>query len=246
MYFSIFHRLPLVGGHTGYPPWQYRAIDHEIRRLPDPAAIRALRDLTGLRYVVVRGHRLGEAELRQWREAASAGPGVRLVAAAGTDLLLEVTVAARRPWASYLAEGRRDSSRTALGTPLAPLDASRARGAVVGPVEMAVRAGRRARLVARADNRGMQDWPALLAPGADERHSVRISLVGRAVDGSSRMDESSMPLPRDVAAGDAVTFAVDVPGFATPGTYLLDMRIVQVGDPPLPGIRPWRTRVVVR
>jgi hypothetical protein len=78
MYRGIFHRRPLVNGYGGYWPAGFRDRMVLASRLPDPAALAALRQQTGLTTVVVITRDLPPAELETWRQTLAAGsPGLR-------------------------------------------------------------------------------------------------------------------------------------------------------------------------
>jgi hypothetical protein len=51
---AMRHRLPLVSGHTGYLPPHRPLVDAAARRLPDPAALQELVDMTGVRWILLR------------------------------------------------------------------------------------------------------------------------------------------------------------------------------------------------
>jgi hypothetical protein len=78
MYRGIFHRRPLVNGYGGYWPAGFRERMVLASRLPDPAALAALREQTGLTTVVVITRDLPPAELAAWRRTLAEGsPGLR-------------------------------------------------------------------------------------------------------------------------------------------------------------------------
>ena len=61
---SIWHRQPLITGHTGYSPPQSLATLEQVRALPDEAALRRLMAQTGLRWILLRP-RAGMGPLKQ-------------------------------------------------------------------------------------------------------------------------------------------------------------------------------------
>ena len=78
MYRGIFHRRPLVNGYGGYWPAGFRERMVLASRLPDPAALAALREQTGLTTVVVITRDMPPAELAAWqRTLAEGSPGLR-------------------------------------------------------------------------------------------------------------------------------------------------------------------------
>ena len=117
VYRSIFHRRRILNGYNGYWPAGFPERMALARRLPDPAALAALRDGTGVELVLVHVKRFGMAERDGCRLAAhyvpggrhcsaavgapyrktwvalaraGGGPGLTLVARAGPDLLFRL------------------------------------------------------------------------------------------------------------------------------------------------------------
>lgn len=125
----LYHGLPLLSGHTGFPPWQYRAMGPEFARLPVRDAIQTLVDLTGLSWILVRRDRVPAPYFATWQSFAKASDAVHIEPAGGDDLLLGVLLRQRRGWETALAEDRRPDA-TALGTSLAVLDDDAVRGRV--------------------------------------------------------------------------------------------------------------------
>jgi hypothetical protein len=70
MYFSTYHWLPTLNGHTGYPPASYALIEGQAAKLPDPSALQVLVDCTGLRWILVHG--LSPKQTRTWEAANGA------------------------------------------------------------------------------------------------------------------------------------------------------------------------------
>jgi hypothetical protein len=78
MYRAIFHRRPLLNGYGGYWPDGFAGRMELAARLPDRAALTALRQQTGLTTVVVNPAGLSLAELGAWRWLFKHGaPGLR-------------------------------------------------------------------------------------------------------------------------------------------------------------------------
>ena len=78
MYRAIFHRRALLNGYGGYWPAGFVERMELASRLPDPTALTALRQQTGLATIVVNTQDLGPADLAAWRRAiANGAPGVR-------------------------------------------------------------------------------------------------------------------------------------------------------------------------
>jgi hypothetical protein len=96
MYFSTYHWLPLLNGHTGYPPPSYAVVEELGARLPATDALRELVDCAGLRWVLAHG--LPPATAALWQ----AQGGLRLretfpPVVEGSSRLYEVVLAPRPP-----------------------------------------------------------------------------------------------------------------------------------------------------
>ena len=93
VYRSIFHRRPLLNGYSGYWPAGFRERMALADRLPDPAALEALRRETGLRQILVHSAACTAEQREEWNRVAtgSAGSvGLALAAQRGSDLLFDV------------------------------------------------------------------------------------------------------------------------------------------------------------
>jgi hypothetical protein len=74
MYRAIFHRRPLVNGYGGYWPDGFLERMRLAAELPDPAALAALRQQTGLATLVVNMQSLNATKQAAWRRALAEGP----------------------------------------------------------------------------------------------------------------------------------------------------------------------------
>ncbi len=79
LYYSTGHWHPLVNGYGAYLPPLYLYLQRELQRLPDPAAVDALREI-GVRYVVAHGG-----------PALDGAGGLAQVAAFGDDVVYQVS-----------------------------------------------------------------------------------------------------------------------------------------------------------
>ncbi|MGH7895923.1 MAG: hypothetical protein ACREQL_14720, partial [Candidatus Binatia bacterium] len=78
---STHHWRPLLNGYASYYPAAFRTRMELARRLPDPDALRALRETIGLAHLVVNLAGFPPAERAAWTQAAlRAGSGLRPVA----------------------------------------------------------------------------------------------------------------------------------------------------------------------
>ncbi len=92
MFESTAHWRPLVNGYGGYHPAGFRETLALATRLPDPAALAALRARTGVGLVLLRGESATPEQRAAFERIAEAGeaPGFRLLVRDGPDLLFEV------------------------------------------------------------------------------------------------------------------------------------------------------------
>jgi hypothetical protein len=92
MYRSIYHWRPLLNGYDGYWPAGFPERMALARRLPEPEALRALRQETGLDMILVDTAALNREKRAQWQAVAAQGgtTDLRLVAEDGGDLLFAV------------------------------------------------------------------------------------------------------------------------------------------------------------
>lgn len=91
MYRSIFHRRPILNGYCSYWPAGFMERVVLANRLPDRAALAALRAETGLSTVVVHLGLLRDAQQTPWRTLADAQDAdFRLTGRVGDDLVFAV------------------------------------------------------------------------------------------------------------------------------------------------------------
>jgi hypothetical protein len=91
MYRSVFHWRPILNGYLSFWPASFPGRMALAQRLPDPAALAALRDETGLTAVLVHTAELTPDELRPWLTALEGGrPDLRPAGVDGGDLLFLV------------------------------------------------------------------------------------------------------------------------------------------------------------
>src|SRR5262245_33751889 len=104
MYRSIFHRRPVLNGYSGYWPAAFPERMALVRRLPDPDALAALHDQTGLETILVQTALFGAVERELCATLARAGK---------TALRCREDVGApeRSAWLELAARGGRDDIR---------------------------------------------------------------------------------------------------------------------------------------
>jgi hypothetical protein len=247
---SLAHRLPLVMGHSGYPPLHRGVLLETMRRFPSPDALDELVDLTHVRWLLLR-------PADYWSDASAparvlALPGVERVLERDGWVLARVgRPMRRREWYEAIAAGYRPG-RTVLGTPLVPL----ADGEAVGVVEAAqpppdvARAGTVVLLDVRIRNGGPRPWPVVVPPSAPTAHTVRALARWTRVGGGRAEPAPSVEpvrLRRDVPAGDMLGQVIPVRTPGEPGTYDLVVGLEQEGGATFAaaGNVPLRARLTV-
>jgi hypothetical protein len=104
---SLRHGLPLVNGFTGHLPPHFLVINNRVGRLPDPAAIRDLVDLTHLRWVVLRPARDWKSRTERERLRAAFVAEGATVSEVGDLTLLRLDRTPEHPaWFAEVAAGR--------------------------------------------------------------------------------------------------------------------------------------------
>lgn len=247
MYASIFHWQPLVNGHTGFPPWWWApTVTKTLGALPDATALQRIVDLTGVRRILVRREHVAQREMARWEVLSTRLRGVHRRSGEGEDLLLEVDLPPRRPWAAALARGAPEPGHTALGTSLAPLAEDAAHGRVRWrrPPRTAVAGGALA-LGAEVENLGAVDWPALLRPEAPLDGLVVLVPTWHAQDGTAEQTLPPLRLPLDVIPGETVEVKVSLPVPTRAGVYALTLALKQVGGAPFGDSEPARAVIAV-
>jgi hypothetical protein len=232
MYYSTYHWLPILVGHTGYYPPYYRAFLRPLlSQLPQPAALSLVVRCTGLRWVVIP--ETPWSRPAAWRSA----PGVRLRKPFGTDLLFEVEHPATDGCPKRLLSR---ATTTLEGTPLGePL-------ALAGTLDVAgvggdLTVGGESPVTISLHNASATTWPctAVLPEG-------RVELEMRWMHTGDRFPQPPQPLlvPHDVTPGATVTFGAWLvhPGFA--GTHRLRI-VARRGDAPAGPALVWETDVRV-
>lgn len=234
---SLHHRRPLVNGYSGYAPQIYPLVLNLAAQLPDTAALDVLRQLTGLRWLIVHLAKLTPAERARWEGARDLVPAARL----GEDLVFPID-SAPLDWRDRYQ--RPPAETTLAGTPLEPVDGL-AELSLAAPDD--VRAGESAFVEAAVRNAGTQVWPSL-SPHPQQRVAVvwrwesaeRSALAaGPRIGPASLLGwETVNPLrtmpppvasiiPRDLSAGEAIKVSAVITSPKAPGAYDLVAEVVQ-------------------
>ena len=212
---SLFHRLPLVNGYSGYQPASYPVVVGLAAELPGTDALHTLAAMTGLRWLLVHLATLPPGQRIAWEGPAGGEAPHRF----GDDLLFEVA----EPGADWQERMRHPIEDTTLGgTPLAPLPVRRA--TIVATIPTRVAPGIWLPIAVITQNTGDRAWPAL-ASDVPNRVSLAIRWAGTERD-------RSVLLPEDVAPGGTTTATAWLPMPATEGVHALEIRLIQSGVGP--------------
>jgi hypothetical protein len=219
------HWLPSIDGYSAYPPPTRNLLRRIAMALPDPSALQRLVDLAGVRFIAVHVDEMDPAGRRAWQ---SAPPGLVEVGRWGEDRLYRVALEPQEDLRARL----RSRTETLDGARLAPLgDACPGRlGAVVIANDKRLRPATRYEVAALVENLGQDIWPGF---SMYPRHLVALRATTRRDDGDR--DEpvavATFPLWHDVAPGPGLHLGIDVTTPKTPGDYVLELSLVQEGEP---------------
>ena len=220
MVLSTHHWRPLIDGYSAYPPLTRRFLLRSVVELPAEPALQELVDHVDLRWILVH---LGPmtAEMRaSWLRSPL--PGLKLVERWGDDLLYEVTLDVARDRRALL----RRTDRTFGGFPQQALGAAcpgRIEAELVDPQPLPTRQPIATRL--RITNDGPDPLPGF---GLYPRHLVQLRSTVRR-DGVRLGTPATVPFWADVPAGEVVITGADLPGVQKPGTYEVELELVQDG-----------------
>jgi len=247
---SFRHWLPLLTGHSAYPPAHRRLLDALLEALPRRRALDELVDLTGVRWLLLRPKDYWARPAV--RDAILRLPRLSIVFTHEGWTLARIDRVSRHPeWIAALADGPQPGC-TLLGTPLAALADADAVAVVdvAGAPPAVVRGGAVVPLRVRVTNAGGRTWPVLAPPGAAGApvvHSVvRWRPIASGGDAAGRR-ERAFALRRDVLPGETLAETTRVAAPQTPGEYDLEIVVVQDGAARFdgPGNVPARMRIRV-
>jgi hypothetical protein len=242
---ATWHELPLVTGHTGYPPPQRTLIDSTILRLPAPDALQDLVDMTHLRWILLRPNKDWASPVRRqfMLRRLQRIPGVGPVLPVQSWTLIGVDLPSRHAaWFDAIASGG-GRDRTILGAPLRALDPARSASRIsldlpeaAPPGRLQVEAGESMPIGFRVENLGGETWP--VAGGSRELvpWSVELSATWRAIDraGETALRAVPIALPRDVPPAESVRVHAVLTAPSEPGRFVLGLKLQQVGEQPFP------------
>lgn len=222
MVLSTYHWRPMIDGYSAYPPLTLRFLLRFVVQLPDGKALQELVDHVDVRWILVHLDRMPIGMRMAWE--LSPPPGLEPVRRWGDDLLFAVKLGVVRDRRALLLRTDRtfgDVPQTRLGD------------ACPGSIE--ARAGGPAHTVAtrrplavkvRIVNDGAAALPGF---GLYPRHLVQLRSTMRR-DGLRIGIPATVPLWADVPAQTSVETGVQLPALPSPGTYQLDLELVQDGE----------------
>ncbi len=228
---SFRHWLPLLTGHSGYPPPHRQMLDDALAMLPDAGAMRDLVDLTGVRWLLLRPPDYWAAPAV--REGLLRADGVETVGTWNGWTLARVDWTSRRPeWIAALAAGPRPG-HTLLGTPLAELPGPTLRGRIVasGTMPRTVLPGVRFSTPLLVTNEGPAAWPVSIPPGVPDDHTVRAVVRWQPETPDAAAWSEEVRLRRDVLPGETIAQALPLVAPRVPGPYDVDIWLEQKGGP---------------
>lgn len=228
MSWSAVHWQPLVNGYTAYEPPVAPLLRGIAVRLPQPAALQALVDVTGARWLVLRRGSLTGAQAVLW-PPGTVPPGLRLEVAFDGDELYAITVPPRHDWSPLVQAHAGGSATTFAGTPKTPLAPGCRRGRIVAvllpplvyPLPVALPAA------VRFVNEGDCIWP-----GIDVRADGLVVLRHRwrGPDGAQTRWSPPTRLVGDVPPGAVVDDVMAIAPPDTPvGRWTCEVELTQVG-----------------
>ncbi len=223
---STRHFLPLLNGYTGHPPPGSHLIATLAQRLPDRAAFAALCAIAPPRWIVVHGGLLHADDAAAWGRAAD-DLGLLPAATFGHDTVYDAGPACARVDPLTTAATGSDGTRTFGGVPLAALEASTVAGSVAGSPPERIAAGTFLWLWVEVHNDGTAVLPGFAGPVPE---AVMLQARWRdATTGAIVGYGESIPLAVDLVPGATLRAQVPLSVPKTPGTYRLEIGLVQQG-----------------
>jgi hypothetical protein len=234
MYLSTFHWLPLLNGHTSYPPAWWRLVAGWAEQLPAEEALEALEAATGLRWILVHDEPPGRAAA--WSALGDARLRAEFPGPRGGRLYEVLDPPARAAARDAAAD------RTLEGNPAREIDAFAGTLSLAG-LPSVVPAGGESRVTITVENRGREPWPTT-AVDPYLRVFLRLRWL-RAAQPEGSAAKQDVFVPRDVPAGGTVAFTAWVRHPPRVGRWVLQAGPVQ-GRPPAPWTPiVWTERQVV-
>lgn len=223
---STLHFLPLLNGYTGHPPAGSHLVLTLAQRLPDPAAFAALCAIAPPRWVVVHGGLLHGDEPAAWHRAAGE-LGLLTAATFGRDTIYDAGPACGRLARQNLAATTSaDGGRTFGGVPLTPLARESVAVRLTASPPERIAAGSFLWLWIDVRNEG-----SAVLPGFAGAVPNTVMLQPRWIDATTRavVSGEAIPLGVDLAPGETVRAQVPLVIPNVPGTYRLEVGVLQQG-----------------
>jgi hypothetical protein len=219
---STLHWRPLTNGMSGYVPRSYLLLRLIAQGLPDEDALRRIRDLVDVRWIVLHLESLRPESLGGWERLVRSGT-LRRVHADGSTWILEIAGWRHGGRHMQALVAPRPGPTTLAGLPRTPLELSPGAGRlelrVSGPFRFV---GQRALVKSvdlRIHNASDVAWPGLDPHGEG---LVQLRYTFRDAAGATLGGDSVM-LTRDIPPGSRV--ALSLPLFAPPREDAAALRV---------------------
>lgn len=234
---STLHWRPITNGMSGYVPPSFLLLRQIAQGLPGGRELRRIRELTGVRWIVIHGDLLLPRERAAWEQAVRSGVA-RKVWSGERAAILELT--GWEEGGRYVEElvSPRPRARTFAGISRAPLELAE------GDASLSARLPERFRFIGarrlpalvtlRIDNRSDLTWPGF---DVQSEGLVHLRYVFLNTEGAELAEEATVMLAEDVPARSSVILRVPVHPPARAGMHRLRMDLVQRldgEDRPLP------------
>jgi hypothetical protein len=236
---STLHWRPIVNGYTGYLPATYRLIQRVGSALPARQSIERIRDLTGVRWILVDKTELPSAALESWERAAGRG-WLSLGYSDESTLIFEIpNWEEGGRWIEALV-GKEPRARTLTDLPRSPLQAEEGSGALLLKIPAEHDSSLRVEVIAVVQNASAVAWP-----GFDVQREGLVSLRYTYWPADSARGPSTdlAALDRDFPAASRTALSTFIRAPKQAGEYRLCVDLVQeIGDglAPLPIQPVWR------
>ena len=221
---NLVHRHPVLNLHTHHVPIATEFVRRTAERV-NPQTLRAIVDMTRLRWVVLPPETPGEADSR-WARLDRVKP----VATFPDGRVLEVLLQPRFGWFDALSRAPR-GDRTLLGTPLGPVASPRA--VVTLTVPPFGKPADRVPATITITNVGPTAWPVVLPPHASPDAAVKVTVEWRGGDVSPQ----SIELPYDVEPRETVKLRAWLATPVVPGLRGVSVHLSQGGTAFLHGAK---------
>ncbi len=229
---STLHWRPTLNGFTAYRPPGYPLLQRIAQELPHPDAVRRLRSLAGLRFIVLHMNRLTARAAGPWL-GGGAGQLLEVVYADRNTRIYEVTQSEETGEWTQALQSPAPRAVTLTGLSREALAFERDSGSLEIELPAEIRTSTKDRswlpVPVSIHNRSDRSWPGL---DVQREGLVELRYRFRQTPGQgAEVLEATAPLDADMPAGSrTVTLAYLKPP-PTPGVYLVQLDLVQrLGD----------------